>query len=262
MTPTAIPPEPGTGVNAAHPDDDDPSKFFGDDNEGEGEGEQPVSLMPDDDDGEAAAEAAAGGEPDANDADGEQEQEQEQPGDGERPPQPAGGIEPTSGQQFDEGTGQREVTGDGAAAPAAESTAEEPAVAAPAAESAAEPQPAAAVASPAEQGSKEPPAEPQAAKPANGPRGYVVLREVELTHEFLEHFLKELDAGKDPRTAYFVLEPKVESRNPTPVLQAAFKKHHKRLGEPLRLGAIPLSMFKIRSLSLKPKVIDDNIVID
>jgi hypothetical protein len=113
----------------------------------------------------------------------------------------------------------------------------------------------------AAEGAKEPPAA-ETATVKNGPRGYVVIREIELGKEYLEHFLKEIEEGKDPHKVCMVLEPRVEARNPTPVLTGAFKKHYKRLGQPLRLAAIPLSMWNIRTLSLKPKIIDDNIAIE
>jgi hypothetical protein len=255
MTPSAVPPAPGeSAVNAPHPEDEDPADFFGEDGEG---GAEERSLMPEDDENAAGEEAAgeeAAGEPGEEQAAGEAAEaaadaatEEEAatedpppadvPGDGaqtapsaDRAPAPAAG-EALAGQQFSEdGETQREVDEKGGARP-----------------------------SDAGSGSKEP---AEAAVAKNGPRGYVVIREIALDKKFLEFFAKQLEDGKGPHTVYMVLEPKVEARNPAPVLTNAFRKHFKRLGQPLRLAAIPLSMFNVRTLSIKPKVIDENIAIE
>jgi hypothetical protein len=102
----------------------------------------------------------------------------------------------------------------------------------------------------------------QTSEVTNGPRGYVVIREIELTREFIDVFVKELDAGKDPRKIYMVLQSRVEARNPAPVLLQAFRKYAKQLGQPMRLAAIPESMWKIKTLAVKPRVIEDNIEIE
>jgi hypothetical protein len=211
------------GVNAPHPnDEEDPANFFGDDPENEEE----KSLMPDD--GETISEVPP--------------EEPEPAEDVERDPPPPKSVsgEALAGRTFSEDGKEVSVVGTAGEAPTA-----------------LDPEPATAG-----EDAKVPPAPGTTTVVKNGPRGYVVIREIELGKEYLEHFLKEIEEGKDPHKVCMVLEPKVEARNPAPVLTGAFKKHYKRLGQPLRLAAIPLSMWNIRTLSLKPKVIDDNIAIE
>lgn len=244
-------------MNAPHPDEANPEDFFGD---GPDAAEE-RSLMPDEGDENAAEEAAE--EPVAE-GDADEPNEEEQPAASERAPAPASGVALPGQQLSEDGEEQAEVGPDGEKVelpPASEDgpgptdalgDGEQPA---PSAGAEQQPQPAAG-------GEGEPPAETASAPPKNAPRGYVVVREVALTRDFLGFCVKALEEGKDPFTVYMVLEPKVEARNPAPVLTAAFKKHHKRLGPVLRLAAIPLSMWKVKTLSLKPKVIDDNIAIE
>lgn len=265
MPTPSIPATPGSGPNAPHANagEDDPSKFFGEDEDND----QEPSLMPEE---EGAADVEIdepGDEPDDEPVVA-------------RPPVPATG-EALPGQQFSEdGEQQREVGAtaevvepepEAEAEPQPEEKVEEKVEeAAPTSASSEAPGEAAGAESAAAEkagaaageGEKEPPATTAATQAKNGPRGYVVVRELELTGQFLEHFQKELEEGKEPRKVYMVLEPKVEARNPAPVLTAAFKKHYKRLGQPLRLAAIPLSMWNVKSLSIKPKVIDENIAIE
>lgn len=229
MPAPAIPAAPGTGVNAPHPADEDPEDFFGDEPKEEGE----KSLMPEE--GETLSEVPAEEAEPAEDV-------QRDPA-----PKPVSG-EALEGQTFSEDGEEVSVVGTAGESEKLGLSPEEPKP---------EPEPAAAA-----EGAKEPPAAETPAPVKNGPRGYVVIREIELNKGYLEHFLKEIEEGKDPRKVCMVLEPKVEARNPTPVLTGAFKKHYKRLGQPLRLAAIPLSMWNIRTLSLKPKVMDDNIAIE
>ena len=254
MNDVAIPETPGSGINAPHENDDDPAAFFGDDPDA---AEEP-SLMPEDD--------PDGGEPAVDDTEPDTEPEMDpdegEPGESEKqqPPKPASG-EATAGQAFSEdGETIGEVGGasERAAADEPDPTTARTAgdAAAPSAGEPAPPRP------PAAASAKTPSASEPAAPPKNGPRGYVVIREIALTTEYLEHFAKQLEEGKDPHKVYLVLEPKVEARNPAPVLTGAFKKHYKRLGQPLRLAAIPLSMWNLRSLSIKPKIIDENIAIE
>jgi hypothetical protein len=248
VPPVAVPPTPGSGPNAPHPDDDDPAAFFGD-GEGDAAGEE-KSLMPEEGD-----EAAAHPEP----ATGEATPGQTFTEDGEKIDEVAAGD-----AVVEEPAAAAEET-EQALAPVGQG-AEDPEQAAEHAEWQAEQDRKAAEAAtavPRDAGDKPPPAsteEPKAA--AAGPRGYVVIREVALTQEYVDFFAKALAEGKEPQKVYMILEDKVEARNPNPVLTGAFKKHAKRLGEPLRLAAIPLTMWKLRTLSMKPKVIDNNIAIE
>lgn len=254
MPPTAIPDTPGTGteteeeqtseepvsgINAPHPDDHDPADFFGDD---EPTSEDSPSLMGDD-------------EPDEEPVDepvGEEKEKAPKPASGETIRGQTLSTDGEKAQVVDEDGGVKDLpVEEGPVDPLDAPTAGEKD--APSAEQ--EPQAAAA--------SGEPPADDTAAAATkNGPRGYVVLREITLTKDYLDLFIKEQEEGKDARKVYVVLESKVESRNPQPVLMQTFKKHARRLGQPLRLAAIPLSMWKIRTLSVKPRVINDNIEIE
>lgn len=234
------PPTPAAPINAPHPDDDDPAAFFGDEDPQEGAA---PSLMPEEDEGAAPT-----------------------------PPKPVSG-EALEGQTFSEdGETIAEVPPTDAAerakweakqvaqAEAAEATEDldeeedvqrDPAPAK-SAETTADGSPAAA------QDAGETPA-PASVK--SGPRSYVVIREIELTSQYIDHFAKALEEGKPPHKIYMVLESR-EARSPNPVLTGAFKKHMKRLGQPLRLAAIPMSYWNLKTLSLKPKVVDDNIEIE
>lgn len=241
MTSAALPPAPGeSAINTPHPEDQDPADFFGDDGAENG---AEHSLMPEEgaaeEEQESAAEEGAAQEEQPPEPQGEGAGEEPPPAPAEHPKAPEPSIgQALEGQQFDEGDGPKEVTSTGgveAESPAAQEQAA---------------------------GGKGAATDEAASTKKNGPRGYVVVREILFTQDYVDHFAKQLEEGKDPHTIYMVLEPKVEARNPTPVLMSAFKKHHKRLGQPLRLLAIPLSVWKVRTLELKPKVIDDNISID
>ncbi|GAC1524667.1 MAG: hypothetical protein NVS3B1_12720 [Marmoricola sp.] len=124
---------------------------------------------------------------------------------------------------------------------------------------------------PAPPAAQTPPASPPA-RTARGtadlPRTYAVLREVELGAPMLKALLDEIENGGKPRTAFLTLEAAHPGRSPKQVAKDVFKKHHKRLGvglrdqPPLVLFAIADSSWQRMPVSVKPRVIDDNIEID
>lgn len=118
-----------------------------------------------------------------------------------------------------------------------------------------------------------PPPAPPATRAPRGttepPRQYAVLREIAMTPELIDTLKTASEVeGYKPMTVYLMLEPGFPGRAPKQVGKDVFKKHYRRLGvglqgqAPLVLYAITHSAWQRMVLAIKPRVIDDNIEIE